>query len=204
MKILAICGSYQKKRTISTLIDKALDGVKSVDETAEVEKIHLRDHHIEYCHGCMMCHGDDPKKRIASCSIEDDMTEICRKLDEADGYIFGCPVYEGTITAIMKTFFERSCWVMSRPGHKPLEGCPEPRNPNKKVAICITSSGLMPRWITRLFGSINTAFKNCIPCTLNARIIGILYACSIGMNHPRPDRYCDQAFTLGQKLGRKV
>ncbi len=43
MKIFAICGSYNKKGTISSLMDEAIDGIKSADPNVEVDKIHLID-----------------------------------------------------------------------------------------------------------------------------------------------------------------
>ena len=47
MKVIAINGSYRKGRTIDTLIDKAIEGIKQVCPSAEVEKIHLIDRNIK-------------------------------------------------------------------------------------------------------------------------------------------------------------
>jgi len=97
-------------------MDRAIAGIQSVIPEVEVEKIHLIDKRIEYCKGCMVCRNDDPGKEIADCVIDDDMQEIYRKLDEANGYIFGNPIFMETVNAIMKTFSERFCWVLSKPG----------------------------------------------------------------------------------------
>ena len=40
-KIIAIIGSYRKGKTIDTLIDKAIEGIKGDDSSIEVEKIQL-------------------------------------------------------------------------------------------------------------------------------------------------------------------
>ena len=49
LKVLAICGSYRKGKTIDTLIDKAIDGMKDVDSSIEIEKICLIKKNIKYC-----------------------------------------------------------------------------------------------------------------------------------------------------------
>jgi NAD(P)H-dependent FMN reductase len=204
IKILAINGSYHTKGAINALMDRAIAGVKSVIPEAEVEKIHLIDRRIEYCRGCLTCRNDDPEKTIAACVIDDDMGEIYQKLDEADGYIFGTPIYEATVTAVMKTFLERFCWVMSKPGRWPLRGCPTPRTSRKKAAIVITSSGLAPLIILRLLSSIRKVFRDIVPCILNGKIVGILYAGAVGMDNPKADRYFSKASALGNKFGRTL
>ena len=42
-------GSYRKGKTIDTLLDRAIEGVKNADPEAEIEKIILIDRDIEYC-----------------------------------------------------------------------------------------------------------------------------------------------------------
>ena len=73
MKIVALMGSYRKGKTIDTLVNRAIKGVRSGDLGGEVEKIVLIDRHIEYCRNCGVCRNDDPGKRIARCAIDDDM-----------------------------------------------------------------------------------------------------------------------------------
>jgi NAD(P)H-dependent FMN reductase len=202
MKILAINGSYHSEGTINTLIDRAIDGLESVIPEVEVEKIHLIDKRIEYCKGCMVCRNDDPAKAIATCVIDDDMQEIYIKLDEADGYIFGNPIFMGTVTGIMKTFFERFCWVLSKPGRWPIKGCPTPRTQRKKAAILIMSAGIVPTWMRRFCDDATKFFRGSLPCMLNAKISGTLYAGSVGMNNARSVRYFSKATALGNKIGQ--
>jgi FMN-dependent NADH-azoreductase len=204
MKILAINGSYHKQGTINTLMDKAIEGIQTVIPSVEVEKIHLIEQRIEYCKGCMVCRNDDPGKAIATCVIDDDMQEIYRKLNEADGYIFGNPIFMGTVNAIMKTFSERFCWVLSKPGRWPLRGCPTPRTQKKKAAILIMSAGIVPAWMRRFCDDATKFFRGSLPCMLNAKISGTLYAGSVGMNNPKSDRYFSKASALGEKLGRRM
>lgn len=67
-KILAIVGSYRKGKTIDTLIDRAIQGVESIDGV-QVEKIYLIEKNIKYCTNCMVCKKDDAEKSIARCKI---------------------------------------------------------------------------------------------------------------------------------------
>jgi len=202
MKILAINGSYHRDGTTNTLMDKAIEGIRSVIAEVEVEKIHLIDKRIEYCKGCMVCHNDDPSKAISTCVIDDDMQEIYRQLDEADGYIFGNPIFMGTVNAIMKTFCERYCWVLSKPGRRPIKGCPSPRTDRNKAAIVIMSTGIVPTIMRKFCDDATKFFRGNIPCILNAKITGTLYAGSVGMNNPSSDRFFSKATALGKKLGR--
>ncbi len=119
MRIVAINGSYRKGRTNDTLIERAIAGVRSVDPEAEVEKITLIDRKIEYCRNCMVCRDDDPVRPVADCVIDDDMKEIYPLLERADGYIIATPVNMANVTALLKTFLERVCWVLAKPGRRP-------------------------------------------------------------------------------------
>jgi multimeric flavodoxin WrbA len=198
MRIVAIMGSYRKGRTIDTLVDQAIAGGQVVQPEARVDKIVLIDRKIEYCRNCMACRNDDPSRKIAKCVIQDDMQAIYPLLDEADAYIFGTPVNHGHETAILKTFLERICWVHSRPGTFPLKGCPTPRNPRRKKAIVIVSSGLVPP-IIRIFCDRATALiADSCRCVLNARVIGRMYAGAVEKRGT--DAYAAQAYRLGRKL----
>jgi len=135
MKVVAIMGSYRKGKTIDTLVDKAIDGVKSAKPDAEIEKITLIDRDIQYCRNCGVCRKDDTAKPIARCAIDDDMQQILPIMGEADAYIFGVPIFEGTVNAVTKTFLERICWTMAKAGRWPVKGCPEPRIAVKNSAV---------------------------------------------------------------------
>lgn len=202
MKILAINGSYHKDGTINTLMDRAMAGIKAVIPDVKIDKIHLIEKRIEYCRGCMTCRNDDPEKPVADCVVDDDMRDLCRLLNEADGYIFGTPIYMGTVTALMKTFCERFSLVLSKPGRWPLKGCPTPRSQRKKAVIVIMSAGIVPTWLRRFCDDATRFFRGALPCMLNAKLVGKLYAGAVGMNKPTADRYFSKATALGKKLGQ--
>jgi multimeric flavodoxin WrbA len=203
MKIVAIMGSYRKNKTIDTLMDKAIEGAKANNELVEVEKIILIDQNIEFCKGCMTCFRDDPSKEVAKCVITDDMETIKPKILEADGYIFGTPVFMAHETAIMKTFLERLCWAFAKPAPKRRKlvfpkDCPMPRTGKKRKAIIITSSGIIkPRW-KRFCDDATPLIRDTIRDSLYAKVIGTLYAGAI-MKYGA-EKYYDHAFKLGKKL----
>ena len=200
MKILTINGSYRKGKTIDTLIDKAIEGIKQVDSSAEVEKIYLKDKNVKYCTNCMTCHDDNPDKPYARCVIQDDMQEIYPKMVEADAYIFGSPVNCGTETAVMKTFLERIVWVFSKPGNKPLKGCPNPRTNKKKVAMFIISSGIIPPALRWFCDDASRHFDSTLKACFETKIVSSMYAGAI--RNRSVSYYFDKAVAGGAKLAR--
>jgi len=204
MKILAINGSYHSDGVNNTLIDRAVEGLKSVVPGVEVEKLFLAEKKIEYCRCCLVCRNDDPGKEIARCVIDDDMQEIYPKLAAADGYILATPIFMGTLTAVMKTFCERYCWVLARPGRWPLKGCPAPRTERKKAAVLITSTAMIPGILRKFCDDATKFFRGNLSCVLNAPLAGTLYAGSVGWDRKNPDRYLNKAEKLGEKLGRRL
>ena len=198
MNLVAIMASYRKGRTIDTLIDRAIAGVQAANPATAVEKIVLVDRHIEYCRNCMVCKQDDPAKPYARCVIPDDMTAIYPLLANADAFLFGTPINMGRETAILKTFMERCCWVLAKPGHVPIEGCPAPRCPRTRKAAAILSTGTVPPWLRLFCDDATVLIKDFCKCMLNARLTGSLYAGAVEKRSP--DHYADAAFRLGRKL----
>ena len=200
MKTVAIMGSYRKGKTIDTLVDRAIEGVMDACPDAEVEKIVLIDRHIEYCRNCGACRRDDPKKTIARCVIDDDMQEILPLMREADAYIFGVPIFEGTVNAVTKAFLERICWTLARAGRWPVRGCPQPRDERKKRAIALMSSGLIIPLLRRFCDDATALIKNTAGDSLNAKLIGSLYAG--GVEKVGFERYLEPARNLGVRLAQ--
>jgi len=198
MKVVAIMGSYRKGKTIDALVDQAIEGVKAAHPGAEVEKIVLTDQNIEYCRSCGACRRDDPSKPIAQCVIDDDMQGLLPKMREADAYIFGSPIFEGTVNALTKTFLERTCWTLARAGRRPIKGCPEPRTDKKTQVILIMSSGVVPPLFRRFCDDATSLIKAHAQYSLNAKLVGTLYAGAV--EKVDMDRYLDKARKLGAKL----
>ncbi|WP_434799302.1 flavodoxin family protein [Terrisporobacter vanillatitrophus] len=108
MKVYAINGSPRKNKNTATLLEKALDGVKESVKSKEIETeiINLYDLNYTGCKSCFAC------KRLNSasygkCAVKDDIKEVLEKVSQADGLIFGSPIYFGTITGQLQSFLER-------------------------------------------------------------------------------------------------
>jgi len=200
MKVVAVMGSYRKGRTIDSLVDRAIEGVLEARPDAAVDKIVLTDRHIEYCRNCGACRQDDPEKPIARCVIDDDMQQILPAMFEADAYIFGGPIFEGTVNALMKTFLERICWTFAKAGRWPIKGCPKPRTDKRREAILILSTGIISPLLRRFCDDATSLIRNTIRDSLNAKLIGSLYAGAV--ERVGLETYEAQAKRLGAKLVR--
>jgi NAD(P)H-dependent FMN reductase len=200
MNILAVVGSYRKGRTVETLVDSAIEGARANSDIS-VKKLHLVEKHIEYCKNCMACRNDAESCDRAACVISDDMDAIYAMVDEADGYIFGTPVNMGNVTALMKTFLERLCWVFARPGTWPLVGCPRPRTTRDKAAIVIVTSGIVPPLLRRWCDDATPLIKSVCASSLNAKVVGDLYAGAV--ERRGVEAYLDKAFGLGKRLAAR-
>lgn len=108
MKIYAINGSPRKNNNTATLLKKALDGVKEAAKNKEIETeiINLYDLNYTGCKSCFSCKKIGGKS-YGKCALKDDIQEVLEKLSQADGIIFGSPVYMGNITGELKSFLER-------------------------------------------------------------------------------------------------
>lgn len=107
MKYYAINGSPRKKHNTATLLQKALDGI--LDASAQeptVEMIHLYDLQYRGCISCFHCKRLEGKS-YGKCILNDDITDILEKLSQADGIIFGSPIYFGGVTGMFRSFMER-------------------------------------------------------------------------------------------------
>lgn len=100
MKILGISCSPRKSGNTELLLNQTLSGAKN--EGAEIELYSLSGKDIRACDGCSTC------RNTGVCHIEDDMQALYKKLIEADGIIFGTPVYFYTVTSQAKALIDRS------------------------------------------------------------------------------------------------
>jgi hypothetical protein len=197
-KIVAIVGTYRRGKTIDTLVAKAAEGAKAAADEVTVNTIRLIDKRIEYCRNCMVCKGDDSGKEVADCVIRDDLTALFPVIRDADALIFATPINCGTVTAVMKTFLERTCWTFAKPGGSPIPGCPTPRSTKKRRAIILLSTGLVPPELREACDDATPLITSNCECCFNAEVVGSLYAGavdSVGVG-----AYLDEAFRLGREL----
>lgn len=99
VKILGIMGSPRAGGNTDLLLQSAEKGV--VSGGALFETVRLREAAPTECDGCHVCWSGKP------CARRDTMNDIYPKIAEADGVIFGTPVYWYAPTGLMKTFIDR-------------------------------------------------------------------------------------------------
>ena len=100
MKVLGIVCSPRLHGNTEILVQASL--AKAQEEGAETELVTLAGKTISPCDGCASCH------ETGECHINDDMQDIYPKLLEADGIIFGTPVYFWSLTAQAKALIDRT------------------------------------------------------------------------------------------------
>jgi multimeric flavodoxin WrbA len=104
MKVIAFNGSPRKKWNTATLLEKALEGAAS--KGAVTELIHLYDLDYKGCISCFACKTLGGKS-YGKCAVEDDLTDVFSKVEQADAIILGSPIYWGTVSGEIKSFMER-------------------------------------------------------------------------------------------------
>ena len=100
-KILGIVGSPNKGGRTSRLVEKALAGAASAG--AETDAMYLGEEDIQPCRGCKVqkCWED------GICRLDDSAEPRNRRIKEADGIIFGAPVYFHDINGLAKDFIDK-------------------------------------------------------------------------------------------------
>ncbi len=110
MKIAVLMGSPRKgdSERICRLIEQQ---ILNKAENVEFEYIRSSQMNITPCKGCGLCF----QKGEEYCPIEDDITTVRKKMNEADGIIFASPVYACQITGNLKLLIDRLSFLFHRP-----------------------------------------------------------------------------------------
>lgn len=103
MNIIAVNGSPRKNGNTAELLKHALAGAESCG--ADTKRIDLYDLNYKGCISCFYCKRKDRPHGI--CAIKDELSPVLSELKEADGIIFGSPIYYDNISAGMTAFLER-------------------------------------------------------------------------------------------------
>jgi len=109
MKIIVLMGSPRKKDSFALV--KRIEEKIQAREDSSFEYLILRNENIEDCRGCDQCF----RKGEGFCPIRDGLNDLRKKIEDADGVIFACPVYAHQVTAPMKKFIDRLSWYFHRP-----------------------------------------------------------------------------------------
>ncbi len=98
-RILGLLGSPRKNGNAGLLLDQALSGAKAAG--AETERLAAAELKIAPCLACEGC------RRTGECVVHDDMTQVYRQLQEADGVIVSTAVFFMGLPAQLKALVDR-------------------------------------------------------------------------------------------------
>ena len=185
MYILGINGSPRIGGNTDILLDRALDGARSLG--AKAEKITLNKLKFSPCQECENIRDD------GSCIIEDDMQRLYERIEEADAIIIASPVFFGSLSAQTKMMIDRfqCAWRAKYILNKEIFG-------KKKVGVFISAEASDRKdffensksIVKNLFAAINTLYKYELFCSGLDRKGDIF-------RHPD---YLEEAYGLGQKI----
>ena len=105
IKICLIVGSPRKNRSCNFLIDKAIEGIKSVDSDIELHKIQITDYKITPCNGCDACLRPPNDCPLAE---GDDTKKLEEHILGASALIIAAPNYFGSVSSQIKVLIDRS------------------------------------------------------------------------------------------------
>ena len=109
MKVLAVNGSQRKNGNTAQVLQKALEGAKSIG--AETELVNLYAEPIKGCVSCFACKIKN-SKTDGLCAYRDALTPILQKALEADVLFIGSPIYFSYPSAQVRAFIERLCFPL--------------------------------------------------------------------------------------------
>ncbi len=103
MKVLAVYASPRGKNgNSSRMLDEVL---KAFPEQAEIVRLYLAD--LKFTGSC----AERPCKVVGYCTVEDDMQQVYRLLQEAEIIIFATGALFSDVSYLLKMFMERTWWM---------------------------------------------------------------------------------------------
>ena len=105
MKISLINGSPRKNRSCNFLIDKAIEGINSISEEFEINKVQLADYNITPCNGCDQC-----LRPPNDCPLteDDDLKKFEVLVLGSSALLIAAPNYFGSVCSQIKVLIDRS------------------------------------------------------------------------------------------------
>lgn len=104
-KISLIVGSPRKSKSCNFLIDQAIEGIHSVSNNFQIEKIQISDYKITPCNGCDQCLRPPNECPL---SENDDMKKLEQKILGSAALLIAAPNYFGSVSSQIKILIDRS------------------------------------------------------------------------------------------------
>jgi multimeric flavodoxin WrbA len=104
-KITLIVGSPRKSRSCNFLIEQSIEGIKSISNDFEINKIQIADYQLTPCTGCDKCLRPPNDCPLAE---EDDTKKIEDILLGSAAILIAAPNYFGSVSSHIKVLIDRS------------------------------------------------------------------------------------------------
>lgn len=191
-KILVISTSLRKDSNTDILADEFIRGALSSGH--EVEKISLRDKEINFCLGCDVC------QKTQRCVLQDDATEIVKKIYETDVIVFAAPVYFGGVSGQMQTLLDRTYPLF------PWKLNLEQTHRFQDVYLLTASSGESNEFTDKVIIKIEDWIKHFsgvwVKCRESAKLAGVIRGLGVhdaGEIRKHPDKL-NEAYEMGKTV----
>ena len=202
LKIMAYMGSPRTGGLCSQFAESVLNGAASTG--AEVKQVNLVKCAIKHCTGCHSCVYNNHELPIGICPLKDDMAGILEEYLAADGYVMACPVYDFTVTSIMKAFIERRFPMFKK--QKGLHGkIPEVRMPQgfKKKALLLATGDAAEEYAAIAEPCFDVMSGHFMVEEID--VIGQLYVGHIhSVDEQRYKKKMEQTFAMGVRLAEEI
>lgn len=184
LRILGFIGSPRRDGNTARLVTKLLESAEQAG--ASVECVRLPDLDIRPCQGCLSCYPQGSKR----CAVhDDDMAGLVQRMQGADIWVLGTPVYCYSPTSQFKTFFDR--WISLPP--EVYEGT--------RAAVVVPLHDVAAAGADLTLAIIERMLKGLrIPCDGRLVCPDLLHKEDLD-RHPE---YLNQAAALGRKLARSA
>lgn len=144
MKILALSASPRLQGNSAHLVDHLLAAAREAG--AQTERLDLNPLHIRGCQADYAC------KRTGRCGVKDDMQALYDKIDAADAVVFASPIYGYTVSAQLKTVFDRLFSYLNMDMTTRMV-------PSKRSALILTQGAADPQAFVDNLAYIPAAFE---------------------------------------------
>lgn len=142
-KIVVFIGSPRKNGYSAKLLNKLLEGAKSVG--AEIVTYDLNDDKVRGCQGCFYCRSHE------GCATQDALQPMYQDIKEADSIVTTFPLYFGNISGQAKIWLDRIYPFLG-------DGF-SARCPGKKIVTIYSQANPDPTFMQDAINSTNNLFK---------------------------------------------
>jgi FAD reductase [NAD(P)H] len=94
VKVLGISGSLTPRSKTLVVIEEVLKSLKLFDHSLQTEILDLREYNMQFCDG---------RKTL---DYNEDTQKVIHKVLEADCFVIGTPIYQGSLSGALKNFID--------------------------------------------------------------------------------------------------